>query len=529
MPRTQLGILRNLFVERSQATLVIDARDGSTLTYEEFLDQSLRMASVLEELGVGPHNQIVVSMENCVELAVLYFSCMHLGAEVVPVNPGAHARDFETALSNGQPKLALVSPAVRRRAGDVLGKFPVRVLCFRSQLERLKSATAAAINFDFNAELARHEPLPDVFARADDEDTLLVMMSSGTTGTPKGIELCYRGLIGNGRAMARQMGMDSESRFYDILPMTYLGGFYNLFLIPLLCGGSVVLDAAFGMPNMYAFWEVVRQHGINTLWFTPTMLSMLLSLAEDESPPPTSQIRLALCGMAPLPVELKRQFERRFECTLHENYGLSETLFITTSVPSRPYQDGSIGRLLSEVNLEIRGEGGTVLGVNAEGQIAVRTPYFMKGYRHADAADRANLGPDGYFLTGDIGYLDDQEELFISGRLKDLIIRGGVNISPKSLENVIHRLPGIQQVAVIGVPHSVYGEEVVAVVTLHEEFKDRLTSQDVKSHCEEQIASFERPKHVFVIDSMPLGMTGKVQKNVLRRLVQEKIDPLGGA
>jgi long-chain acyl-CoA synthetase len=433
-------------------------------------------------------------------------------------------------LQGSNARLMIASPGVSAAMTDTLAGFPaLRVLCLRPGVDARKEKTQHLVNFDFAAALAGPSAGRAPFGDAGDEDVLLTMPTSGSTSTPKVIEICYRGLVGNGLAFSRRLGLGPDNRFYNVLPMTYLGGFYNLLLIPILAEGSLVLDGAFGVPNLYGFWENVKTFGINTLWFTATMLSMLLSLEEDEDLSYLAkQIRIALCGMAPLSATVKKRFEERFGFQLYENYALSETTFLTTHAPDLVYKEGSVGRPLEGIEVQIVDGEGQPLPPGKDGQIAVRTPYMMHGYRQSGPSDRSLLSADGRFLTGDLGCLDEDGELFITGRLKDLIIRGGVNISPRVLEDAFYRLEAVEEVAVVGIPHAVYGEEVAAAIKVKAAYRDRFGVDDARGYCERNMAHFQRPKWIYLIDELPKGASNKIHKAALRRLIQQKVDPMSG-
>ncbi len=530
IPSSRVEHLRGIFARNRDKVLLIDARTQQQWTYGQFLDASLTMAGFLEREGVRRGEQVVLSMENCSELAILYFACLHLGAPILPINPAFHPSDYAKILQGSNARLLIASPGVRAAMTETLAAFPVlKVLCLRPEVEPKKEKTQPLVNFDFAAALAGPSAGCAPFGAAGDEDVLLTMPTSGSTSTPKVIDICYRGLLGNALAFTRRLGLGPECRFYNVLPMTYLGGFYNLLLIPLVAEGSLVLDGAFGVPNLYGFWENVKTFGINTLWFTATMLSMLLALEEDEDLSfLRQQIRVGLCGMAPLPVTVKKRFEQRFGFFLYENYALSETTFLTTHVPGRAYKDGSVGRPMEGIEVEIVDATGQPLPPGKDGQVVVRTPYLMRGYRQSGPSDRSSLTPDGRFQTGDLGHLDEDGELFITGRLKDLIIRGGVNISPRTLEDAFYRLDAVEEAAVVGIPHAVYGEEVAAAIKVKAAYRDRFGVDDARRYCEQTMAHFQRPKWIYLIDELPKGATNKIHKAALRHLIQKKVDPMSG-
>lgn len=522
--------LFDLFCRNADRTLYIEARTGEAFTYGRLLHESRVMASFLEQKGVTHGSAVAFSMDNCQELITLYFACLHLGARVVPINPNYHPRDFAAIFDSIPARLFFVSPNVRASLANMPApRACPEIVCFKPQVEECKQSRLGTINFDFHAELGRHQPATQTFASMANDAIAFTMYTSGSTGCPKGVNMRLGNLLGNGLAFCRRLGLDRDSRFCNILALTYLGGVYNLMLIPILAEGSFVLDGVFGPTNVFGFWELVQTHQVNTLWFSPTMLSMLLMLEDDtDLSLLKSQIRTAICGMAPLPINLKERFEQRFGFRLLENYGLSETTFLTTSAPGLAHKPGSVGLPLEHVNIAIVDNERRPLPAGREGQIAVQTPYLMAGYENEEPIEQTLARNGGFFLTGDLGHLDTEGELFITGRVKDLIIRGGVNISPKGIEDVIYRLDSVQEAAVVGVPHAIYGEEVALVLKLREPYRNRVTTDDVQRFCEGNIAHFQRPKFIFFIDEIPKGATGKIQKNAIRRMLQERLDPLNG-
>jgi long-chain acyl-CoA synthetase len=357
---------------------------------------------------------------------------------------------------------------------------------------------------------------PPFGTHENDNHAFLRVYTSGTTKKPKGIDISYRGLIGNERAFCDILNIDKNNRFYNILPMSYLGGIHNLLLLPASVGGSVVIDEPLGGPNLYGFWETVRVQKINTLWFTSTMLAMLLSLRDEGNlgwvP---DQIKLGLVGMSPLSVNLKKEFESKFGFTLYENFAMSETTFVSTNIPSIAYRAGSSGVLLPEIEVDILDIEENILPEEQEGQVFVRSPYMMLGYVNAAEEDANNIKSDGIF-TGDLGYMS-KNELFITGRIKDLIIRGGLNISPAQVESVLVEIEEISEAAVVGIPDPIYGEEVAAAVTL-KPWALETTEQYLLNKLKNKISHFQKPKKLIITKELPQGLTGKIDKKAVKAL-----------
>lgn len=521
--------LYGIFERNADRPLVTDVRTGESWTYGRFLEESRALASFLAREGTRPGDAVVFSMDNSVELAQLYFACMHVGARIVPINPSYHPRDYDAILERVCGNLFFTTPAVLGRIEPTLRRRPaVKIHCCQTAADGGKGEHAKLVNCDLAA--ARRLPAhPRTFAAAGDDDHLVTMFTSGTSAIPKGIKIRYGGILSNGTRFGELVGLRAGHRFYNVLSLSYLGGLYNLMLLPMLAQGSFLLDSVFGPTNVYGFWEYVREHRVTVLWFSPTMLAMLLDVADGEDLGYLKeQIAVGLVGMAPLPVDLKRRFEERFGFRLLENYGLSETTFITTAAPERPAKPGSVGRPLPGVEVRVFDQDARPLPVGSEGQIGVQTPYLMLGYDVPAGEDEMGPFAGDLFLTGDVGYLDADGDLFVTGRLKDIIIRGGVNIGPKMIEDAVYGMEAVQEAAVVGVPHPMYGEEVALVVKLRESARNRVTVEDVRKHCEATIAHFQRPKYIFSIDEMPKGATGKIQKNALKQMLASRIDPLNG-
>jgi long-chain acyl-CoA synthetase len=523
----QVDHLRAVFARNAARPLFIDEASGEERSYGAFMRDSLRLAAALQRMHVGPGDCVAFSAGNSMALATLYFAAWHCGAEVVPVNPQLHDSDIAQILADCHPRLAFVEPAVleRLRASGVPG-LPRLMRCFADGATGLRDSWKQLVDFDVAAAIdSAPEPLERPFGHADDDTVFLRIYTSGSTSRPKAIAIAYGPLVGNERLFCQTLGIGPENRFYNILPMAYLGGVHNLMLLPIAAESSIVMGAPLGGSRLYGFWETVRERGINTLWFTSAMLNMLMSLRQDEDLAfLRQQMRIGLVGMAPLSPSVKANFEERFGFALHENYALSETLFLTTGLPSLPYRPGSCGPVLPGVELEIVDEHGAVLPAGEIGEIRVRTPYMMKGYVNMKPEEARTLTPQG-FLTGDLGYLDEGE-LFSTGRVKDLIIRGGLNISPAAVEEAIYKHPAVELAVVVGIPHEIYGEEVAALVTLKAWAQGKVEPGEILRQSEKHLAAFQRPKTLDIVDTMPLGATGKVDKRRIRELLSTPARPV---
>ncbi len=337
-------------------------------------------------------------------------------------------------------------------------------------------------------------------------------------------------MLRNAAAFASAQNIDENSRFYLTLSMAYMGGFYNLLVLPFLCGASVVVDHVFDARSSLHFWEKARKNKVNTLWMAPTVLSILLRMDRGRTGEEFchSSVRHAFVGFAPLTPKVKNEFEARYGVRLIENYGLSETLFVTARSPNSNKNDrenrGYVGEPLPGVTLRIVNDDddGNPAPLAVDGEIQILTPDLMAGY--LDAQGRLQpIDAAAWFSTGDVGHLDANNSLSITGRKKDIIIRGGVNISPAAIEEVLVQVPHIAEAAVVSIPHELYGEDIVAVLKLEANIELDSILDVVVAHARQNLALHQQPARYIAIDDLPRTANGKVQKGRLRELVAQKL------
>jgi len=503
--------LRSIFARDPDAPLLIAESTGALYTRGDIAARARSVARFLEESGVGVGDKIGFVARNSTALSIMYFGAWTAGAQVVPVNPQLRPYQIAEILELAGVKQTFASMSEKKTVADISHG----TTAFRDELDAPADGAAAELDVMSLSDDAGERP---VFDGHTDDTPFLRIYTSGTTSKPKGIDLTIGGIVGNERAFCNALGVSSSNRFYNFLPMSYLGGIHNLLLLPLSVGASTVIGQPLGGAGLFGFWDNVKRFEVNTLWFTSAMLSMLMSLRDDEEMDWIKDtIRLGLVGMAPLQPSVKEAFEDRFGFRLHENYAMTETAFLTSSRPEKPYRPGSSGSALPAVEIDILDDNGNELPAGQTGEIRVRSPYLMKGYADAPARDLENQTAKG-FLTGDLAYMDDGE-LFVCGRKKDLIIRGGQNISPAQVEEAILQHPATNEAAVVGIPDQFYGEEVAAMVvaTHGAELNEAVLMQWMKQH----IAHFQRPKKLMLVDKLPLGLTGKVNKREIAELLTE--------
>jgi arylformamidase len=489
------SVLREAVERHAGRPFLIDGPSGRTLTYGEAHEVATATAAELRRHGLRRGDRLAIALENSLELAITYMAALYAGIVAVPLGSGFGRRELRSALSRARPTLALGDPDAQEGLARVAGELGIPI----TPLDPWQAG-----------------PPSDGWQPWDgvDADTLATIhFTSGSTGRPRGVGHRIGDFVGNAGRFAAATGLDGERRFYNPLPMTYMAGYYNLLLLPWTLGASVVIDRAFDARSVLRFWETPIRTEADVLWLVPTIMAMLLRVdrGDEGTVYCREKVRFLACGTAPLEPALRASFEERYGVTAHESYGLSETLLATTSTPDRPAAPGAVGRPLDGVGVEIA----------ADGEVLIASPDTMVGYLEDE--DFVSPLRDGRLETGDIGTLDGEGELRITGRKKEIIIRGGVNISAPEVERALEEHGAVEKVAVIGVPHELLGEEVVAVVSLHDGTAMEAVEPELRALAETALQEPQRPARYVQIDQLPSTPTGKVRKGALRDVVIDRL------
>jgi long-chain acyl-CoA synthetase len=345
------------------------------------------------------------------------------------------------------------------------------------------------------------------------DDDAIIIYTSGTTGKPKGCLLTHGNLIANARQISDWLNFTEDDRLLTIMPLFHMNAVSVTTMSALYAGASTVVSPKFSGSK---FWDIVSDYQITSFGSVATMLSMLLNKYPDGVPTglKTAQLRFAMCGSAPVPAEVMKKFEETFDCPVIEGYGLSEsTCRSTFNPPDERRRAGSCGlpignemRVVDEEDIEV---------ADGElGEIVMRGENILKGYfKNPDATAQAFRG--GWFHTNDIGYRDQDGFFYIVDRKSDMIIRGGENIYPREIDEVLYQHPAVAAAATIGIPDPLYGEEVAAFIVL----KDGMNSseEELIAHCKLELADYKCPKSIRIVSDIPKGPTGKLLKRELAR------------
>jgi long-chain acyl-CoA synthetase len=421
------------------------------LTYGEIDERSDRVAAWLVTRGVRPGDAVALCMDNRPDFLLAWFGIVKASAVLVPVNPALKPPEIDFIRSNSESKLLLTE----------IGEAPP---------------------------VALPEVAPEALAA--------IVYTSGTTGQPKGAMLTHANYLWNAQAIVEATRMTAADRFLCVLPLFHANAQVVTTLAPMVAGGSMVLMPRFSPLEML---ETLAATDATAFSGVPTVYAILNATPGAETYD-LSRLRLCICGAAPMPVEVFREFERRFRATIVEGYGLTEGTCASSVNPLDRRKVGSIG-------LPLRGQEMKLV----DGEIVVRGPNVMRGYYNNPQAT-AEAIRDGWLYTGDLGRVDEDGFFTVIGRKKEMIIRGGQKIYPGEVEAVLYQHPAVAEAAVVGVADATWGEEVKAYVV----GRSAVEEPELLAHCRDRLADFKCPRSVAFREALPKTATGKVQKHLLR-------------
>ncbi len=500
-PRSIPELLKQRVNATPDKPFLFSEADKREFTYKQFEAAVKRTAALLAANGITKGDVVSLLLPNSVEYVIAYFACWQIGALAGPVNSLLKAQEIAYVISNSEAKAWLVN-----------SEFLPVVETIRDEL---RDTLEVVIPFDNEAEATSLIADPNIpHVDLNSEDDAIIIYTSGTTGKPKGCLLTHGNVIANARQISSWLNFTEADRLLTMMPLFHMNAVSVTTMSALYAGGSTVVSPKFSASR---FWQIISEYQITSFGSVATMLSMLLSTYPDGVPDGlrTDQLRFAMCGSAPVPAEVLRRFEETFKCLVVEGYGLSEsTCRSTFNPPDQRRRPGSCGLPIGN-EMRVVDEADRDVADGELGEIVLRGENILKGYYKNEVANTTAFR-NGWFHTGDIGYRDADGFYYIVDRKSDMIIRGGENIYPREIDEVLYQHPAVAAAAALGVPDELYGEEVAAVIVLKAGADS--SEQEMIEHCKARLADFKCPKIVRFVDDIPKGPTGKLLKRELAKM-----------
>jgi long-chain acyl-CoA synthetase len=492
------------------------------VSYGELGQRVRALVVSLHEAGIEYGDKVGVFFPNHPDFVAAFFAIVHLGGTVVPINPLLKADEIAHILSDSEAKGVILHEQLSAELEASLPKLnrlkTVFVLSYKgtAKMEAPKGKQVIVLNRDQLAEKEKSldfagKQIAEHGVRILQDQLAVLVYTSGTTGKPKGAMLTHGNLLAAIEMKRAVLDFKDTDRILAVLPLCHIYGLSVVMLGMVSQGGAMVIVEKF---EPVPVLQAIQNNKVTVMPAVPAMYQFMAMELEKNSYD-LSSLRYGLCGAAPLEAELLKRLDAAFGVPVLEGYALTETACIATITPlNGPRKLGSVGPKVPGVQLYVVDSKLRPLppGRDNVGQVAVKGPNVMQGYYKQPEATEECI-KDGLFLTGDLGYFDADGYLYISGRTKEMIIRGGQNVYPREVETVITRLDGVLEVAVIGVPDKYMGERVKAVVVARPGFE--ITEEQVKEFCSKLLAPYKVPRVVELRDSLPRNSTGKVLKRLL--------------
>ncbi|MDP6167002.1 MAG: AMP-binding protein [Gammaproteobacteria bacterium] len=468
---------------------------GSAVSYAEFYARSEQMAAALVEAGLQPGDRVAAQIDKTVTALELYMGTILAGGVFLPLNTAYTIKELEYFCGDAEPKVVACNPSRKQAIQNMVGPDVI--------------VWGIAGDETGDAADARDQQAPG-FAAVPREasDLAAFLYTSGTTGQPKGAMLSHGNLASNASTLSSAWHYTADDCLIHALPIFHIHGLFVAVNITLATGASLIYMKKY---HPQAVTEAMSQASV--LMGVPTFYTRLLDY-HGFTAQAAGNMRLFISGSAPLLAETHRQFEARTGHRILERYGMTETGMMSSNPYDGERLAGTVGKPLSGITMRVADNNGNPVAQGERGVVEVKGPNVFQGYWKKPEKTAEDFRDDGFFITGDIGLIDDNGYLHIVGREKDLIISGGLNVYPKEIESLLDKLDGVIESAVIGVPHPDFGEAVVGVLVGHP--SNHPSEAGIMAQIKDDLAKFKQPKALYWVDDLPRNTMAKVQKNVLR-------------
>lgn len=480
--------------QQADAVYLIAPETQQVMTFAGLQKSARQLTQYLLNQGVRPGEKVALMMHNGYQACRLFMGTMYGGFCVTPLNLLTQASQLEYVLDHSDASIVFVAP-------DQLERLDAA----RAKIDRnIRMVVCDVDDPAFLTEMDGNVELPPV----GEEDDALMMYTSGTTGKPKGVVLANRAVIAGGQFVSSAHKLGKQDQVIASLPLYHINAQIVTATAPLVHGGSVVMPHRF---SVSCFWEWVAQYQCTWINVVPTIISYLLN-----GPDPMAKgldigsVRFCRSASAPLAPSQHQAFEKKFGIGVIETMGLTETAApcFTNPLDPKKRKIGSVGTAFGN-EVKVVGPDGNTLPPRETGELVVHGPNLMKGY-YKNPGETAKALRDGWLYTGDLGYMDEDGFIFVTGRIKELIIKGGENIAPREIDEALLKHPALLEAAAVGIPDEYYGQELMACVVLKP--GEQCTEDDLKEFCRRELGTYKTPKVIRFLNDLPKGPSGKVQR-----------------
>jgi len=479
------------------APYLIAPETNRVLSYAQLQADSIELGRYLAAQGLAKGDKVALMLHNGYQTARLLIGVMYAGFTVAPLNLLAQPSQLAYVLEHSDTRLVFTSAELAARLHAALKDIA-------------RDVKVVVIDPDATAIAGIAEPSQPALPPVTEDDDALLMYTSGTTGKPKGVVLSHKSVAAGGEFTSQAHHLNPGDRVMCSLPLYHINGQIVTAVAPLVHGGSVVMPHRFSVTN---YWETVAAQRCTWINVVPTIIAYLLNAPDPRARGlDVSAIKFCRSASAPLPPELHRAFEEKFGISIIETFGMTET---NAPCFTNPYERaqrkiGSPGRAFGNEGKVIDPATCRDLPAGQVGELMVRGDNVMKGYYKDPETTAKTLRPDGWMHTGDLGYMDADGFVFVTGRIKELIIKGGENIAPREIDEALLKHPAVLEAAAVGMPDPHYGQEIMACVVLKPGASCSLT--ELYSFSQQELGRYKTPKLIKLVDSLPKGPSGKVQR-----------------
>ena len=485
-------LLKEIFKNNWEDIFLFDALNDTTLSYRDFLNAVLNCEEALKGIGLKKGDTVCLLIPNSLDLMVLYFASLVIQMTVVPIDPHKGEDEIKDILFQTKYMNILYDARNNPCFDFIYNKINIEI--FGNVFHKKRDMNIDDLH---------------IFDTIDYDRPFLITFTSGSTGIPKGVMHTFNNLVLSAIAFKKRFNFGNENIFYHNLPMTYMAGILNLIILPLISGSKIVIGERFSISNIMRFWEIPVKYSVNTFWFIPTIITLLLRL--DRGTEGINYIKksgskiIGCVGTAHLQPQANQAFQERYNMPLYESYGLSETLFVTTEYPGNREVENGVGGILDGVELSF----------STDNEILIDVPWMFLGYSNIDTV---GYFKNDKFRSGDLGIIDENGFLVITGRKKDLIIKGGINISPKKIEDFISAFNIFEESAIMGIEDVNLGEKIVCYFVPDENSFSEDKKKELNRTIIKKLGSDYRIDEFLEVDALPKTTSGKIDKQKIKKI-----------